>query len=104
MILIHILSLTVILGLFFTDGEPWKEHRRFTLSCLKEFGMGKRSLEQKIQEEITFMIDEIETNAKGSFDIHHILRSGVSNIICHLVYGTRFDYKDTVFQVLAMPL
>ena len=28
-------------GIVFTDGEVWKEHRRFTISCLRDFGMGK---------------------------------------------------------------
>ena len=45
-----------VLGLVFTDGEPWREHRRFTLSCLRDFGMGKQPIEMKIQEEAQHLI------------------------------------------------
>ena len=43
-------------GLVFTDGETWREHRRFTLSCLRDFGLGKKPIELKIQEEAEFFI------------------------------------------------
>lgn len=32
-------------------GQSWKEQRRFTLSILRDFGMGKTTLEQQVIEE-----------------------------------------------------
>lgn len=47
-------------GVLFTNGDQWREMRRFTLGTLKDFGMGKRILEEKIIEECQYLIEEFE--------------------------------------------
>ncbi|XP_016404253.1 cytochrome P450, family 2, subfamily V, polypeptide 1 isoform X2 [Sinocyclocheilus rhinocerous] len=50
-------------GVTFNNGYSWKQRRRFTLSTLKYFGVGKRSLEVIIMEEYKFLHQTImETN------------------------------------------
>ncbi|XP_016094679.1 cytochrome P450, family 2, subfamily V, polypeptide 1 isoform X2 [Sinocyclocheilus grahami] len=50
-------------GVTFNNGYSWKQQRRFTLSTLKYFGVGKRSLEVIIMEEYKFLHQTItETN------------------------------------------
>ena len=36
----------------FANGQEWQEQRRFTLRNLRDFGFGKTSMENLIQEEI----------------------------------------------------
>uniref|UniRef100_A0A915CZ22 Cytochrome P450 n=1 Tax=Ditylenchus dipsaci TaxID=166011 RepID=A0A915CZ22_9BILA len=38
-------------GIVNTDGELWKEQRKFTLHILREFGMGKNLMQEKILDE-----------------------------------------------------
>ncbi|XP_073442530.1 cytochrome P450 2K4-like isoform X2 [Dendrobates tinctorius] len=88
------------LGLSFSHGENWRIMRRFTISTLRDFGMGKRSLEEKITEECSHLIKNIK-NFKGEpFDNTRITTSAVSNIIVSMLLGNRMDYEDPQFNRL----
>lgn len=41
-------------------GASWKEHRRFALMTLKNFGLGKQSMEQRILGELQYTMETLE--------------------------------------------
>ncbi|CAH1242886.1 CYP2U1 [Branchiostoma lanceolatum] len=81
-------------------GTPWKEHRKFTLMSLREFGFGKRSLEGKILEESVSLQAEIMKMGDRPFDISLMVQNAVTNVICSIVFGSRFEYNDEKFKRL----
>lgn len=87
-------------SLIFDDGPTWRERRKFILSAFRDFGVGKRSLEQRINEEAGYVIDAIDQSNGQPLDLHHIINNAVSNIICSLSFGERFDYNDERFKEL----
>ncbi|XP_062994255.1 cytochrome P450 2J2-like [Elgaria multicarinata webbii] len=87
-------------GLINSNGLSWKQQRRFALSTLRSFGLGKRSLEERIQEESRYLMDAIEEEKGQAFDPHFQINNAVSNIICSITFGGRFDYHDSQFQTL----
>ncbi|KAM8952304.1 cytochrome P450 2F2-like [Pelodytes ibericus] len=91
-------------GIAFSSGEKWKELRRFGLSALRNFGMGKRSIEERIQEEAQYLIAEIKTLKGSPFDPKYYLAQTVSNVICSVIFGDRFEYTDGNFQKLVKNL
>ena len=80
-----------------TEGAAWKEQRRFTLSSLRDFGMGKHRLEYKIQEEIDYFSAELERQKGKPLDITFLMNNAISNVICNIVFGKRFEYDDKEF-------
>ncbi|XP_028818811.1 cytochrome P450 2B4-like isoform X2 [Denticeps clupeoides] len=80
-------------GLLISNGERWHQLRRFTLTTLRDFGMGRKKMEIWIQEESKYLVDLLREN-KSSFDPSFFLSRAVSNVICALVFGQRFSYKD----------
>ncbi|KAJ8388421.1 hypothetical protein AAFF_G00132970 [Aldrovandia affinis] len=87
-------------GIGFNNGYSWKQQRRFTVSTLRDFGVGKRSLESQILEEIKFLHQAVLEKTGEPFDAHFLVNNAVSNIICSIVFGRRFEYTDERFLLL----
>ncbi len=84
----------------FENGAIWKERRRFGLGALRSFGMGKRSAEHSINEESRYLVDCFAAQEETPFDPTHLVNNAVSNIICKICFGYRFDYSDEKFALL----
>ncbi|XP_044291481.1 cytochrome P450 2F5-like isoform X3 [Varanus komodoensis] len=87
-------------GIAFSNGEKWKTLRRFALHALKNFGMGRRSIEVRIQEEAQCLVQEFRKTGGAPFNPLDLVCRAVSNVICAVVFGRRFDYEDAAFLVL----
>nr|XP_034960574.1 cytochrome P450 2C55-like isoform X2 [Zootoca vivipara] len=83
-------------GLSTRNEAKWRELRRFTFSTLREFGMGKRTMSERIQEEALCLVEELVATQGQAFDPRRSFACAVSNVISSVVFGNRFDYKDQV--------
>ncbi|XP_054856198.1 cytochrome P450 2J2-like isoform X1 [Eublepharis macularius] len=75
-------------------GQAWKEQRRFMLVGLRNFGLGKKSMEEKISDEAAYLMQIFEENMSVPFDPCDFIESAVANIISTTVFGKRFNYDD----------
>ncbi|XP_075043035.1 cytochrome P450 2A4-like [Mixophyes fleayi] len=82
-------------GIAFTSNmERWRELRSFSLSALRDFGMGKRNTEEQIQEEAQCLVAELKKTKESFFDPRLFLNKAPCNIVLTIMFGNRHDYED----------
>uniref|UniRef100_A0A7M4FIH5 Cytochrome P450 2W1-like n=1 Tax=Crocodylus porosus TaxID=8502 RepID=A0A7M4FIH5_CROPO len=86
-------------GVFFSTGELWRTTRRFTMSTMRNLGMGKQMMEEKIFEELHFLTEMIKSHRGEPFSLRSF-NIAPTNIIFLMLFGERFDYKDPMFLSL----
>ncbi|XP_053257780.1 cytochrome P450 2A13-like [Podarcis raffonei] len=84
-------------GVAFSNWERAKPLRRFSITTLRDFGMGKRSVEERILEETHFLLESLRATKSEPFDPTYVLSRSVSNIISSITFGNRFEYEDQEF-------
>uniref|UniRef100_A0A8C6LWB5 Cytochrome P450, family 2, subfamily Y, polypeptide 3 n=1 Tax=Nothobranchius furzeri TaxID=105023 RepID=A0A8C6LWB5_NOTFU len=84
-------------GLGISNGDRWRQLRRFSLTTLRDFGMGRKGMEEWIQEESQHLRACVRSFKAEPFDPSILLSRTVSNVVCCLVFGQRFTYEDKHF-------
>ncbi|XP_068927480.1 cytochrome P450 2C23-like [Petaurus breviceps papuanus] len=87
-------------GIVFSHGERWKQIRRFSLMTLRNFGMGKRSIEERVQDEAQCLMEELRKTKGQPTDPTFILGCAPCNVICSILFRDRFKYNDEKFLYL----
>ncbi|KAL8173118.1 UNVERIFIED_CONTAM: hypothetical protein K2H54_040264, partial [Gekko kuhli] len=81
----------------FSTGENWKVMRRFAITTLKDYGMGKKTIEDRIVEECRFLIQKFESFEGEAFETSTIMNGATANIIVSILLGKRYEYEDPTF-------
>ena len=94
-------NLTGTEGILFNQGKYWHEQRRFLLSTLRDFGVGRTSLEGLINNEVAHFCKHMERvlipqmssriEEDRPLNMFHI---PIINILWDIVAGERFEYED----------
>ncbi|KAM8952636.1 cytochrome P450 2A6-like [Pelodytes ibericus] len=87
-------------GVAFSNGERWRQLRVFTMKTMRDFGMGKKTIEEKIHEETDFLVQEFRGLKELPIDPSKKLGNAISNILCSIIFGNRFEYTDVMFSHL----
>ncbi|XP_036590510.1 cytochrome P450 2C42-like [Trichosurus vulpecula] len=82
------------------SGERWKQIRRFSLVTLRNFGMGKRSIEERVQKEAKYLVEELKKTKGLPCDPKFITGCAPCNVICSIIFQKHFEYKDQKFLYL----
>ncbi|KAM9197923.1 cytochrome P450 2E1-like [Dugong dugon] len=81
-------------GIIFNNGPTWKDTRRFSLTILRNYGMGKEGNEQRIQREAHFLLEELRKTQGQPFDPTFLISAANCNVISDIIFRKHFDYSD----------
>ncbi|XP_069999742.1 cytochrome P450 2U1-like [Penaeus vannamei] len=81
-------------GIADAEDRVWRDSRRFTLHVLRDFGMGKRSVEQYVNRELHDFLEAMEKKVGQPYNLHYDLATSVLNIVWHMFVGERFPMDD----------
>uniref|UniRef100_A0A3P8ZYU8 Uncharacterized protein n=1 Tax=Esox lucius TaxID=8010 RepID=A0A3P8ZYU8_ESOLU len=95
-----IMTITQGYGVLVSSGKRWKDLRRISLMTLKNFGMGRRTIEQRIQEEAKFLIKAIHEYRDSVVNPKKMICNSIGNVISSIVFGHRFEYNNPMFQLI----
>uniref|UniRef100_A0A8C9XP40 Uncharacterized protein n=1 Tax=Sander lucioperca TaxID=283035 RepID=A0A8C9XP40_SANLU len=82
-------------GILWSNGDSWKEMRRFALTNLRDFGMGRKASEDKIIEECNNLIGVLKKFKGRSKYLITVFFQMLTSI-----YLYRFEYDDPEFTSL----
>ncbi|XP_076814858.1 cytochrome P450 2B1-like [Clavelina lepadiformis] len=86
-------------GISFLDyGQLWKSQRTFGLRTLKGVGVGRKTMEERVTDEMEYLTDRLLSKQGIPFNIESELTNAAANIICNIVIGRRFAYDDDEFH------
>nr|XP_035967602.1 cytochrome P450 2C21 isoform X1 [Halichoerus grypus] len=87
-------------GIIFSNGEKWKLTRRFSITILRNMGMGKKTIEDRIQEEALCLVEALRKTNASPCDPAFLLGCAPCNVICSIIFQNRFEYDDKTFLTL----
>jgi cytochrome P450 len=74
--------------------QEWKKYHQLSLSTLKEFGFGVKSMmESRILTEVEFFTEHVLKLNGNFFDPRELTYLSISNIIFNILFGRRQHYK-----------
>ncbi|XP_073536086.1 cytochrome P450 2C20-like isoform X2 [Phyllobates terribilis] len=80
------------------SGPRWRSLRRFTMTFLRNFGMGKKTMEMRVLAESKYLVQAVSETGGKPFNPVMTMGCAVGNIISSVLLGEKFDYQDEKLQ------
>ncbi|VDM62288.1 unnamed protein product [Angiostrongylus costaricensis] len=86
-------------GVVQVDGPKWREQRRFALHVLRNFGVGRPMMEDKIMDEVNAFAVHLRQHRGVRVSMQNAITVCVANIINSMLFGIRFPQVIQTFAL-----
>lgn len=92
-------------GVLHTEGERWREERRFILHNFRDFGIGKNVMQERVLAEVEQLLADVDTaldtDAEEELDLGAGVDRCVGSVINAMLFGYRLDEvsREIVSQI-----
>ena len=59
------------------------------MQIMRDLGVGKKSIEERIIEELHYIIERVDAEGQKSFEFGDTFNLAVLNVICNVLFGKR---------------
>ncbi|XP_067322187.1 cytochrome P450 2J6-like [Anolis sagrei] len=87
-------------GITFSNGDLWKQQRRFAVVTMRKLGTGRKSMESQIEVDAQKLVEIFACEKGQPFDPALPIINSVSNVTCNMLFGHRFPLEDENFKEL----
>lgn len=93
-------------GVLLTDGDLWREQRKFLLRHLKEFGFGRQGMGEIAVTEALHMVKDVmdiidsNNNRAGVVQMHNFFNTYILNTLWTMMAGLRYKASDPQMKIL----
>ncbi len=87
-------------GLTLSEGQASIEQRRFAIRNLKDFGFGRKSMENSFHDDITELIDYFKELEGRAFVPHRKFTTAVLKSLWKIIAGESLTFGDPKFQTV----
>ncbi|KAI6238734.1 Cytochrome P450 [Aphelenchoides fujianensis] len=84
-------------GIVFNSGDLWREQRRFALSTLRNFGLGKNQMQERILDEVRYLIDRLDEEIASQTEEINVIKHTdltVGSVLNSVLCGYRFTTNN----------
>jgi len=82
------------IGVLFSEGPLWQEHRRFSLKHLRDLGLGKNTLNTAIADEYDHLAKYLKKQVGQPMKANKLFTTTVLNIMWKMIADKRYDFDD----------
>ncbi|GAV02155.1 hypothetical protein RvY_12755 [Ramazzottius varieornatus] len=90
----QVLNMDIDRGIVLSQGEAWKENRKFTLHALRDLGFGTSATQDNIQEEARKLLRLLKKSNASPMECRMPFATAASNVISRVLFGNVFDMED----------
>ncbi len=91
-------------GVILTSGQTWVEQRRFALKKLRDFGMGKNSMEELVAEEVEKVCNALQAESGKFMELRGKFNIAVVNALWKVLTSSKLDHDDPELKKLVLNL